>query len=84
MHGGGGGGGRRQVTRLNKEFNALATKAESLQVAAALEYAAQKCKPQSTSGPFLVNLEGNHFGDIGHRLIKGAVKFGKTFAGVRC
>ena len=57
---------------------------EARQVAAALEYAAQKCKPQSTSGPFLVNLEGNHFGDIGHRLIKGAVKFGKTFAGVRC
>ena len=56
---------------------------EARSVAAALEYAAQKCKVQQTSGPIIVNLEGNHFGDMGERLIKAAVKFGKIFMGVR-
>jgi hypothetical protein len=56
---------------------------EARSLAAVLEYAAQKCKVQQTSGPIIVNMEGNHFGDMGERLIKAAVKFGKIFAGVR-
>ena len=56
---------------------------EARQLAAALEYAAQKCKLQQTSRPIVVNLEGNAFGKVGERLIENAVRFGKIFAGVR-
>ena len=57
--------------------------AEARQLATMLEFAAQKCKLQATSRPVMVNLEGNCFGEVGHRLIKGAVRFGKIFANVR-
>ena len=49
----------------------------------ALEYAAQKCKLLPTVRPFVLNAEGNHFGETGERLIKLAIKFSKVFAGVR-
>ena len=57
--------------------------AEARQIAVALTYAAEKCKLHKSAGPLLVRLEGNHFGDMGERLIKAAVKFGKIFAAVR-
>ena len=53
------------------------------QLAAALEFAAQKCKLLPTARPIVVNAEGNHFGETGRRLIQQAVKFAKLFAGVR-
>ena len=54
-------------------------------IAAALEFAAQKCKLSAQPGtrPLVVALEGNEFGDVGRRLIKQSVQFGKIFAGVR-
>jgi hypothetical protein len=56
---------------------------EARSLAAALQFAAQKCRLQQTSRAVVVNLEGNHFGELGRRLIHQAVQFGKVFAGVR-
>ena len=57
---------------------------EARQLAAVLEFAAQKCKMlDQNARPIVINLEGNHFGETGQRLIKSSVRFGKIFAGVR-
>ena len=56
---------------------------QARQLAAALEFAAQKCKMLPTSRPLALILDGNHFGETGQRLIKQALKFSKIFAGVR-
>lgn len=56
---------------------------EARSLAAALEYAAQRCKLLPTGRPLLLSLEGNHFGEVGKRLIRQAVQFGKIFADVR-
>ena len=53
---------------------------EARQLAAALEYAAQKAKLPPTARPIVLNLEGNHFGETGRRLIRRAVQFGRVFA----
>lgn len=50
-------------------------------VAAALEYAGQKCKLHPALRPIRLNLEGNHFGEKGQRLIIQATKFAKVFGG---
>ena len=57
--------------------------AEARTLAAALEYAAQRCKLLPTARPLVLNLEGNHFGEMGRRLVKQAVQFGKVFADAR-
>ena len=56
---------------------------EARSIAAALEYASQKCKLHPASRPFTVSCEGNHFGETGVRLIQQAVKFTKIISGVR-
>ena len=56
---------------------------EARQIAAALTYAAEKCKLHKSAGPLMVRLDGNFFGEVGERLISRAVQFSKTFAGAK-
>ena len=53
------------------------------QLAAALEYASQKCKLHPASRAVMLNIEGNHFDETVQRLIKQAIKFAKVFSGAR-
>ena len=56
---------------------------QARQLAACLEFAAQKCKLQATSGPVAIDCQGNAFNDHSRRLVKQAIQFGKIFAGVK-
>ena len=52
-------------------------------LAAALEYASQKCKLHPASRAVMLNIEGNRFDDTVQRLITKGIEFSKIFSGAR-